>query len=48
MLIIGVVVLINAIGGTMRIIPDKLLGTIELFVFKDLGLWLEGVREDRL
>ena len=47
-LIIGVVVLINAIGGTMRIIPDKLLGTIELFVFKDLGLWLEGVREDRL
>ena len=32
----------------MRIIPDKLLGTIELFAFEDLGLRLEGMREDRL
>ena len=47
-LVIGVVVLISSIGGAMRIIPYKFLGAIELFAFENLGLRLEGVREDRL
>ena len=45
--VIGVVELVHASGCSMGIVPDELLGFVELFGFGDLGLRWEGVREDR-
>jgi hypothetical protein len=40
---------VHGVRGTVWVIPDEGLWLVELSVFKKLlGLWVGGVREDRL
>ena len=45
--VVGVVELVHAPGCSMGVVPDELLGLVELLGFGDLGLRWEGVGEDR-
>ena len=39
MMIIGVIKFEHTLRGTMRVVPDKLFGFIEVFVFDEMLLW---------
>ena len=46
--VVGVVELVHAAGCSMGVVPDELLGSVELLGFGDLGLGWKGVGQDRL